>query len=315
LYSNNDTGISLNDGAMARLDGPVIQTNTVGLSINSAADQNYGTNALAYFEANGTDVVIAGTSATHRVYSPKISGYINHSNAAGPCVTMTYTDNPVLDGLYVSNILNNTDFLSVGAYVRSLAIRSTSQEGIPYISSTGMVATNTIMDRKNLVLNGAFDTWTAGDTLAPDSWTLYTSTIAKTASDERDGSYVAEITSTGAGGVLYQDITIPPALRLAGLPFIVVADIKKVSGATGANVVVAPLDGAGTAQGVSSTVVQTTSTSWGTHTANAGYITSSATKLRVSLYPGGTDGVARFARVAVYYGSTPWIFERNLSEY
>jgi hypothetical protein len=127
----------------------------------------------------------------------------------------------------------------------------------------------------------------------------------------RDGLLVALVTATGANPVLYQDIPIPPAMRVVGTLATLSVDVKLISGA-GGTVVLAPVDGSGTWQGtaVSGSI---TSGSWTTMILRPTVLGASATALRMSIVPdsASTTGVVHAARPAVYFGATPWPFEAH----
>jgi hypothetical protein len=59
------------------------------------------------------------------------------------------------------------------------------------------------------VLNGGFETWTAGVNLAPDNWSLSgaSATIARESTIKKLGTYSAKLTRAGADCQLMQDIT------------------------------------------------------------------------------------------------------------
>ena len=310
MFDNCTTGLLIAGASYVSGRECAWQSCTVGVSItDSASAPSYKADIDGYFEANGTDVAIDGTA--NYVVAPRISGFINRSASTDPSITLAYAQNPALENLAAYNFGTGGELLSIGTRVEGLDLRNVTKEWYPYIAPTGQVSIQGPMGRTNQVTNGDFDDWAGGAAAAPDGWTLYNCTVAQTAGDERDGTNVAELTATAAGASMYQDITVPPALRVAGAPFILIADVKVASG-SGAYVETVPQDAGGNTQGRACTAPATTSASWLIITGRAGYMNASTTRLRVAFRPDntGTAGVARVARFAVYFGATPWPFER-----
>jgi hypothetical protein len=306
--SSNVTGIDFEGGSQIKTMSIDVESNTTGIVVGP------GTTSLAvhgYIENNDTEIEIDGNATGTMVNGVKISGYLNHTTKANIPITLAYCKHVDLSDLDVRNIDTAGDLLSIGTRVDSLNLGRVSDVNYPYLAPNFLVPVEGPMSRDNQLRNGSFDLWSLGDNVAPDRWYLYNATIARTTGDQRDGLNVVDLTLSGSGGTLRQEIPIPAAYRKAGVFAIMVADIKHVTGADG-SLALSPRDNAGALQGLEGLTDSISSTSWGTYATWPAVIGASATKLVAYLYPGGQTC---FARVAVYFGCTPWPFERHPLDY
>lgn len=304
---NCTTGASFVGCTSIRVIGTVIQSNTTGMSIGAAA---VDVSIDAYFENNTLAASINGGSVNTKADGVRISGYINHSTQAPPVITLAYCSNVDISNVVLRGITTTDDApFSIGEGVDFLKLGCVTDDERLVVSPQA-VPVSGIISTQNLIHNGSFDMWALGATV-PSGWSIVDSTATQVTSDDRDGENVVELTSAGAGGGLYMDIPIPPALVGLGINAIMTADVKHVSG-TSLRLACEPLDGSNVVSGTSRTRTSVAS-SWTTLAIRPVIIGPNAVKLRVILVPDtGTGlGVARFSRVALYFGNTPFGFSRN----
>jgi hypothetical protein len=114
--------------------------------------------------------------------------------------------------------------------------------------------------------------------------------------------------ATSKAAALYQDYTIPKQFLGKTVPFIVVGDVKYVSGG-GARIEAYPLDSYGNIQGIGSSSYNCSGrTDWQLAVGGFGWTDTNATKIRIAMKPDmpGSNGEALFDSVSVYFGHTPW---------
>jgi hypothetical protein len=118
-----------------------------------------------YLEANATDVVVNGAATGTRVDGARIRGYLNHSAAAGPCVTLDYCLGVEI-GLRVVDLLSG-EIVAVGAGVEGYSLLNTTDDWLPYVSPEHVPSLCGPISRTNQVQNSRFTSWVVG---APAPW-------------------------------------------------------------------------------------------------------------------------------------------------
>jgi hypothetical protein len=129
---------------------------------------------------------------------------------------------------------------------------------------------------QNLLENGDFQEWTAGDLVAPDGWTLVNGAIAKESTTVYINSYSAQLTRSGADAILSQNIA-----GTRGISYFKGRKVTISGWCSGVSnvAVIRVFDGVNTTNSVAtSTVTGTWSFIDVTHTVNA-----AATELTVSI--------------------------------
>jgi len=152
---------------------------------------------------------------------------------------------------------------------------------------------------QNLLSNGNFADWTAGDTSAPDGWTLDNGAIAKESTTIYINSFSAKLTRSGSDAVLSQDVA-----TTRGIAYFKGKTITVSAWAAGASNFAALRISDGV-DSTESTALATT-TAFGkldvTHTVNA-----SATQVKIELLT-KQDGNVFFDGLIALEGELPFAF-------